>query len=502
MNRSEVMDFINEIEEKFPVDEWVVDGIYVWPLLRISMSMQLYRQNINGGTVTKRNIVNKLSDYSTRIVKLARLLYLNGLHKNKPGIYDSQNYLFIGDQISRILLNDTWYDRFCDPVIEGLKNMDGHIIHMEPYYDAKLPSYYPTKYLQPMIDYIRLKALLSDTHSNKELDKFELFTKDVLEEFPHLGVIINSVLEQMEFVIKLTNYYTTLLSKINPQVVFIVDYYNNVKMSIINACKRLNIPTVDIQHGAQGDLHVAYGRWNKVPKGGFNLLPDYFWVWSELEASAINKWVISNGIDIHNPFIGGNLWLEMWKGTENALVSTYNNKFKYNLNVDNKLVILLTLQPLTFEEGYPEWLLNSINKSPDNWQWQIRLHPGMLHERDKVKKLFNPENKDKVEIDVATDSLLPIILKNVDVHITSFSSTVIEAQDFGIYSIVIDYRGEECYRTKIDTGWIVTAYNEDELIKAIQLQAEKKEIIQHNDSNTSEIINRFLNIVKKTSEGY
>ncbi|MGI5912562.1 MAG: hypothetical protein ACOX6E_08315, partial [Syntrophomonadaceae bacterium] len=272
-----------------------------------------------------------------------------------------------------------------------------------------------------------------------------------------------------------SRYFEKLLSKIKPKAVFIVDYYNIIAMSIILAGRRLNVPTIDIQHGVQGDLHIAYGGWQKVPKHGFNLLPDYFWVWSESEASVINKWRLKDKIDTHKPFIGGNIWLEMWKRGETALVIKYNEIFNKSLNRNNKLVILFTLQPLNIHEKYPEWIINAINNSPKNWIWLIRLHPCMLTERQKVIEYFVRGGNARVEIDIATDQPLPIILRNADVHITSFSSTVIEAQDFGVYSVVVDYEGEEYYKREIETGWVIPAYNEHELIKAICMQAQKKQ---------------------------
>ena len=113
------------------------------------------------------------------------------------------------------------------------------------------------------------------------------------------------------------------------------------------------------------------------------------------------------------------------------------------------------LQPLTLHEKYPEWIVNAIRNSPKDWIWLIRLHPGMLAERQKVKEYFMRNGNAIVEIDIATDYPLPIILRNTDVHITNFSSTVIEAQDFGIYSVVVDHEGEEYFKHEIETGWVI-----------------------------------------------
>ena len=49
MNRREITDLINEIEEMFPVDTWVVDDIHVWPLIRIPLAMNLYELSSPSG---------------------------------------------------------------------------------------------------------------------------------------------------------------------------------------------------------------------------------------------------------------------------------------------------------------------------------------------------------------------------------------------------------------------------------------------------------------------
>ena len=45
MNMSQEIDVINTIEAKFPVDEWVVDGIHVWPIIRINLSFKFQFYN-------------------------------------------------------------------------------------------------------------------------------------------------------------------------------------------------------------------------------------------------------------------------------------------------------------------------------------------------------------------------------------------------------------------------------------------------------------------------
>ena len=53
------------------------------------------------------------------------------------------------------------------------------------------------------------------------------------------------------------------IKKIDPKTVLLTCYYNDMSFSIILACKRLNIKTVDIQHGGFEPEHVMYRYWQK-----------------------------------------------------------------------------------------------------------------------------------------------------------------------------------------------------------------------------------------------
>ena len=41
MNTSEIMDLINDVENRFSVDQWIVGGIRIWPYLRIRLNFDL-----------------------------------------------------------------------------------------------------------------------------------------------------------------------------------------------------------------------------------------------------------------------------------------------------------------------------------------------------------------------------------------------------------------------------------------------------------------------------
>jgi hypothetical protein len=166
---------------------------------------------------------------------------------------------------------------------------------------------------------VKNKILPTKESNNKEIMNY-CQVNHLVERVCGFSLWSNDELEDMVLRIKkLSAYWEKKLSKVQPELVFIVTYYNYIGMSLNLACHRLGIHTIDIQHGVQGNYHVAYGRWYKVPSDGYQLLPYYFWVWSQDEKDVINRW--SSSINKkHIPIVGGNNWINMWKDNENPIV--------------------------------------------------------------------------------------------------------------------------------------------------------------------------------------
>ena len=107
MDRSEVMDLINEIEEKFPVDTWVVDDIHVWPLIRIPLAMSLYKEDMgsHGDNNTKplfKKIAPKISGIFSSLKAFILDREHNESYKRKADV------VFLSNSICRTKFNGGW----------------------------------------------------------------------------------------------------------------------------------------------------------------------------------------------------------------------------------------------------------------------------------------------------------------------------------------------------------------------------------------------------------
>ena len=88
-----------------------------------------------------------------------------------------------------------------------------------------------------------------------------------------------------------------------------------------------------------------------------------------------------------------------------------------------------------------ELILNTHNQI----SWQLRLHPnqvkGFATEESKAFfKIFDNRLKDKCVWEITTYSPLPVVLKNIDLHIAWDSSVAIEAAQLGVKSGIVESR--------------------------------------------------------------
>jgi len=503
MKPTEYLDLINNLEKQYPVCDWSIDGIHIWPLYRHMLSQKLH------------NLEFKQKDKSLKkssfiLIKNAVFNYLKATisdrnhnqKTNKP--VDS---VFFTNSKVRVRIKDSWYDRICDPIIDKLEknNKNSFVFEMVHDDNYKYPRYRKSCYIQFImypyfmkagVKYLYQKKFKSSTECSS-LNKFNNMICQL--ESMELGLKIpdfNDIIYELNIILSIKSFFLRKLKKLKPSIAFILCYYARRQYAFTLACKELNITTVDIQHGVQGELHRAYGRWLAVPDSGYELLPEVFLNWDEKDAESINKWSKNNSH--HKALVGGNPWVDMWKD-ENF---EFNNFFDKKIDLIKSKIkqdthILVTLQQETLAD--PEWLIDLIKKSPENCFWWIRLHQSMLSDMDKMKKILQETGQDNYELNTATDFPLFSLLRNVDVHVTMYSTCIIEAKNFGIPSVITHPNGKEMFHYYVCSGWALPAFTSENIFKAINLQNNKhlitdeeldvKTRIQH----TYNSINEYLN---------
>jgi len=264
---------------------------------------------------------------------------------------------------------------------------------------------------------------------------------------------VDRILSDASRVATLAKVFGKLLVAARPRIAFVVGYYSVETMAFLLACRRLHIASVDIQHGVQGALHPAYAAWPRPMGFVHELLPDRFWVWSEWEQQVVDAWAHGTG---HGAIVGGNPWMDVWTQPNDWPMTqpSQARASRMRSRAEGRTVVLVTLQYGFINEEQISPLVELVRARPDGLIFWIRLHPLMLERRDEIRQLL-PANG-CFELDEPTDLPLQSLLTCTDVHMTHSSSTVIEATQFGVRSVITSRFGEELFEPLYRGGWVQT----------------------------------------------
>jgi len=177
----------------------------------------------------------------------------------------------------------------------------------------------------------------------------------------------------------------------------------------------------------------------EYPKGGYELVPDYMWVWDKSDYDSMNNWAKESW----RPFVGGHPMNLIWGDTNNKLTKFYQEKYA-DVCVKDKPVILFTLQ---WGMVYPKWIVDYIN-AHEEYCWIIRRHP--IPDKHIEKFISQIEKKDNVVINKSDFFPLEILLVNAALHITMYSSVVIDAEAFLCPSVVLHPKAKDYFSKQIN----------------------------------------------------
>ena len=270
--------------------------------------------------------------------------------------------------------------------------------------------------------------------------------------------------------------YAKILKRTMPKFGLEICHYNINSIAFSLATKNLNIPSVEIQHGAQPKVHMAYSNWSNVPKNGFNTLPKIYWNWDNESYSNINTWVSKS--HFHESILLGSPWLDFIK-----------NQSDLSTELDDNY-ILYSLQPFNFELLFSNYLIDYIKNNKEN-KWRLRIHPTDYNRKEKFI-LFLTQNGliDHVIFDSENKISLPEALNESILHVTFNSGTVLDANQFGVKSIILDPgNGAKYFENLIKKG-------EAEIARPKDFNSQIKELSSLNKTEVSSS-NSYLNFMSE-----
>jgi hypothetical protein len=429
----DIINLINQIEIDLTPQNWKINDIDVWPVLRNALYYELSISLINKESKIRSNYL--------QLIKRTSKSFFSSFNKINP----TGSILLVSDGISYIEMGTSFYDRFCDPVIEILDTQNTAWDKWDIAENLITEKTYPSNNINSNLDLLILKSkfynceLITNRDSLLEdlCNYVNKHTKTVLWKKEAIRIKIMSI-------VLMIDWYKTILKNKSVRLAMLVSYYSDRGMALLKACHDLNIVTADIQHGVQGNLHGAYGRWTKVPEYGYNTLPNSFLVWSKKEKDNIeSSFYYPN--KKHHAVVIGNLFKEKWHNDE---IEFYDIKtIKLIKKFAPNKTILFTVQ---YGVTYNQELFKLIFNTQHQLNWLIRFHPIM--DKTQIKSFRNILYKNDItvfESEKASSLPLYALLRHVNIHITHSSSTVLEALSFNVPSLLIDKFGLEYYKDYI-----------------------------------------------------
>lgn len=508
MTIKDIVEIINGIEEKFPVDKWVINKIHIWPIIRINLFVKFsYAYVVDYPINSKKkcfvNVMHRALRLSLSFSKYF-FAYLLDYKKNmKPKKCDA---IFLSDGVSFNRVKNYWFDKFCDPFIEYFSKNDISSFLMTSSSHYLIPRFNPSKFIQP---YLYLYGIMSKVFSrlihaeDEQLPDFSIFCKLLESKYSDAGRIDLKIIREEVFKIRMVaDFFKKIMRKTEPRVGFVVSYYGIEGFAFDLACRELGIPSVDIQHGIQGDLNLAYCRWHKIPDAGYELLPSIFWCWSDFEANAIKK-CMGAFSHRHKPIVGGNLWLNQWLNGNfcfikhcDRIITEVKETYKHSKHI-------LFTQGMGIKSEYFENMLKVIGNSPDTWFWWIRIHPCELKIKPELKKILRGIGILNYDIDHATELPLYALLRHMDIHVTILSSSVSEAESFGVPSVVTHPVLNECYGGQASSEIVTFAYTPEDILQGIGDQLKKDNIMKirkRQDEQYPDILKFWVSSIKQGND--
>ncbi len=409
IDRNVLIHSLNTLETRFLPFRYRVDDAPVWPLLRMGLGGRSLRPEVRQARSSGRSPQARTADP-------ARIFDLFGLTKSLP----SSPLLFLSDPINWADTSLGTVDKFAHPLITAAQELGLRSILMTseepeiPFQKVPGMRVIRKKPLEKLLEFAHWRIPRTPM---TELIKDSVFWDAVISDFGEGSMpMLADAVHDHRFRLRAS---FRMMDRIRPSIVFYSCWYNSDHMAIAHVSQNLGIPSVDIQHGVQGPLHLAYGAWRGMPKEGCSSIPSFFWCWDQASADNIRSWAPPGH---HQPFVGGSPWLE-----------GYPSRSPFDRAVVRDR-ILISLQPLNGK--LPNELVKAIKRSPSTIKWVFRLHPSDRNYRSELDLWSLDQNiGDRIEVEDPTVVPIGLSLMRTLLHVTSYSSVIREAAMVGVRSI-------------------------------------------------------------------
>lgn len=464
-------DSIIAVEQSLDVEALTYRDVHVWPLLRSKIYHSLKESNPD--------------DYANFPARARALQYETRLETQPGAVWGESGIARRCHTLQKtmpsqsgpdlLLLSRDWehgegcdgraFNRYVDPYLAVLDE-DFQVLKLElaentaaTEQDRWWPTtYFPKPNLAPYFTWAR-----QNPARVKGLDHLNSVASQFGVETPSEATIIND----MEQVFGIAEHFKPILGHFKPKMVGTTCYYCEFGYGLMKACRDLGVPSLDIQHGGNWDLHCDYMHFSKVPTDGYALLPDMFWMWSD-HFRRKTECALPPETPHHRTVTGGNMDLALSFEMANAERTEERSQFlEERKNWTRNILVAPSI--LFGRETSLELAFRTMAKAPGDWFWMIRAHP-LDHSDEEVagwERQLRDHGLTNFDTRMCRDMPLGLLLPVCDHVVTSWSGISFDALALGIPSSLTHPLAAAAVPDGIRGGFFVMAEDPDSLINNI-----------------------------------
>lgn len=512
MNNQAITHTLLELEANHPVEQWTVNGFHVWPIVRSRFAEASFHLNARLRKSAERGGQGAEPKHIENRVVLAAKEKLRALADHREArrldgrmddAFGPRDVVLYSDGVSFLETPSGYYERFCDPLREVLAERGISSVMWTPFTRRLVPRASPSVFMQPHLDAVQIANRLALPLLRAEADAHLPGAREAMEFVKERGGVSFSeddIVKMGLATLGFARAYEEMLRRTNPRVVYIVCYYGLERMALNVACRRLGIPSVDIQHGSSGRRHWGYGLWTRVPDAGYDSLPSHFWCWDEGEADAVNEWASSLPGTPHVGVRAGNLLLERWIDQKLPFAQRYDAEVEQAVRDIDPAQSLrhVLITPTAYQDADSLRALalsaTRLGKAVDCFFW-LRTHPVHPELRGPLERAFREAGLTNFDIERATRWPLYSLLRFMDVHLTESSTVSIEARRFGVPSVMTSAGESLVFEDLLENGWVRLAprgMGGGFVAETTQAQLEAREALQNASRESDEEAARIV----------
>jgi len=446
------METLNNIENKYDIQNIYFNRYQVWPIVRMALFFQLRKRN--NLQINNKKKIDKIN----LLTLLLNILDIKNLKAIINLIAGKKKFVLLSDSLELRNINGHSIDKIAYNLIDIINEED--VLIIENSYHARLPRNILYKsYLYQDLITLAFQIYTKIIYLKKTKIENERLIQEILIK---LNISLNYKYIIAEFIASYKCY--RMLFKIgNIKAIFVNCYYSFQNQAAVFAARELNLNVIELQHGVINKEHLAYNF--SIPLEG-KYFPNYLFAFGEYVRDILRE---SKYIKNQNILAVGNAYIDYIKDEYNPQAEI----FDYFQSIRNKYDCIIGV---SLQEIYEDETMEFISRAAmlDRCIYYIL-----------VPRIYKKHSGSQVNVEIINinNSDLDIykIIFSSDFHSTVNSTCALEAPALGVANIFIniDNKSREYYGNMLNPIYNRYANDPNEFVKIIkEWVPPNKEIIK------------------------